>query len=57
MWYISTMKYYSALKKNEILPLDNTDGPSQIALLVNLPHNAGEARDMGLILGWEDPLE
>ena len=26
-------------------------------LLVNLPDSEGEARDMGLILGREDPLE
>ena len=23
----------------------------------NLPASAGDTRDMGLILGWEDPLE
>ena len=31
---------------------------SQVALVVkNLPANAGDTRDMGLILGWEDALE
>ena len=33
-------------------------GVSKIAPVVkNLPANVGEVRDMGLILGWEDPLE
>ena len=26
-------------------------------MVKNLPANAGDARDRGLILGWEDPLE
>ena len=31
---------------------------SQVALVVkNLPANAGDIRDAGLIPGWEDPLE
>ena len=31
---------------------------SQVALVVkNLPANAGDLRDSGLILGWEDLLE
>ena len=31
---------------------------SQVALVVkNLSVNAGDTRDAGLILGWEDPLE
>ena len=31
---------------------------SQVAQMVkNLPANAGDIRDMGLILGWEDALE
>ena len=31
---------------------------SQVALVVkNLPASAGDIRDMGLILGWEEPLE
>ena len=31
---------------------------SQVVLVVkNLPANAGDARDVGLILGQEDPLE
>ena len=31
---------------------------SQVALVVkNLPANAGDKRDAGLISGWEDPLE
>ena len=27
------------------------------AVVKNLPANVEDARDMGLILGWEDPLE
>ena len=28
MWYIYTMEYYSAIKKNELMPLSsNMDGP------------------------------
>ena len=31
---------------------------SQVALVVKNPSvNAGDIRDVGLILGWEDPLE
>ena len=26
-------------------------------MIKNLPANAGDTRDVGLILGWEDPLE
>ena len=26
-------------------------------MVKNLPANAGDIRDMGCILGWEDPLE
>ena len=34
------------------------NGASQVALVVkNLPVNAGDIRDMGSILGQEDPLE
>ena len=30
----------------------------QVALVVNnMPANAGDIRDAGLILGWEDPLK
>ena len=33
-------------------------GASQVVLVVkNLPANAGDVRDVGLIPGWEDPLE
>ena len=33
-------------------------GASQIVLVVkNLPANAGDIRDAGLIPGWEDPAE
>ena len=32
--------------------------PSQVALVVkNPPANGGDIRDMGLISGWEEPLE
>ena len=32
--------------------------PSQVALVVkNPPANRGDIRDMGLISGWEEPLE
>ena len=38
---------------DSILPL-----PSQVALVVkNPPANRGDIRDMGLISGWEEPLE
>ena len=33
-------------------------GASQVALVVkNLPASAGDVRNTGSILGWEDPLE
>ena len=33
-------------------------GTSPVVLVVkNLPADAGDERDVGLILGWEDPLE
>ena len=36
----------------------NVAGTSQMALVVkNMPANAGDIRDMGLIPGREDPLE
>ena len=28
-----------------------------VLLVKNLPANAGDIRDMGSIMGWEDPLE
>ena len=28
-----------------------------VPVVKNLPHNAGDIRDVGLILGLEDPLE
>ena len=31
--------------------------PEGGVVVKNLPANAGDARDMGSILGWEDPLE
>ena len=46
------MKYYTLIKKNEIMPFATTC--SQIALMVkNLPANAGDIRNMGLIPGSE----
>ena len=34
------------------------NGSFQVVLVVkNLPANAGDMKDVGLILGWEDPLE
>ena len=36
----------------------SSDGASQVALVVkNLPANAGDSKDEGLIAGGEDPLE
>ena len=33
-------------------------GPPRVVLVVkNPPANAGDVRDTGLILGWEDPLK
>ena len=38
--------------------MNRADGASQVALVVkNLPANAGDSRDEGLIAGGEDPLE
>ena len=38
--------------------LHHTSWASKVTLLVkNLPATAGDIRDMGSILGWEDPLE
>ena len=38
--------------------LPTRQGASQVALVVkNLPANSGDVGDLGLILGWEDPLE
>ena len=28
-----------------------------VVVVKNLPANAGDARDVGSVLGWEDPLE
>ena len=34
------------------------NGASQVTLMVkNLPASAGDTRDLGLILGWKDPLD
>ena len=46
---------FSSLSINILI---NEHWASQVALVVkNPPANAEDARDMGSILGWEDPLE
>ena len=52
--------FFSSCAKNRILILLTLDlnGASQVAVVVkNPPANAGDARDLGSILGQEDPLE
>ena len=52
--------FFSFCAKNRRLILLTLDlnGASQVAVVVtNPPANAGDARDLGSILGQEDPLE
>ena len=52
---------FTVLKTVNIYPsylLHANHWASQVVLVVeNLPANAGDIRDMGSIMGWEDPLE
>ena len=41
----------------KILQPEPRNQASQEALVVDLPASAGDTRDTGLILDWEDPLE
>ena len=51
-WYMYIVEYYSAIKKNEIMPFAPTWGASQVALVVkNPPASAGDLRDTGSIPG------
>ena len=51
--------FFSFCAKNRRLILLTLDlnGASQVAVVTNPPANAGDARDLGSILGQEDPLE
>ena len=52
MWYIYTMKYYSAIKKNEIIPFGATWMHPDIVILNEVSHTEKEKYPMtSLICG------
>ena len=55
-WLLAQMKKAKAGRGEVIIPFNRCLRASQVAL-ESSPANAGDARDMGLSLGWGDPLE
>ena len=52
MWYINTMEYYSAIKKNEIMPLAATGMDLEIIILSEVSQTEKEKyRMISLICG------
>ena len=52
MWYICTIEYYSAIKKNEIMPFAATWTDLEIALLSEVTQTEeGKYRMISLICG------
>ena len=53
----SDRKDQNLLPRAGLWSLPSLGGASQMALMVkNPPANAGDVRDVGSVLGWEDPL-
>ena len=46
MWYIYTMKYYSAIKKNEIMPFAATWMDLEIIILSEVSHTEKDKYDI-----------
>ena len=51
MWYIYTMEYYSAIKKNEIMPLAATGMQLEIITLSEINHKEKDKYMISLICG------
>ena len=50
MWYIYTMEYYSAIKKNEIMPFTATWMDLEIIILSEISHKEKDKHLMILLL-------
>ena len=50
MWYIYTMEYYSAIKKNEIMPLAATCIDLEIVILSEVSHTEKDKYRMILLI-------
>ena len=51
MWYTYTMEYYSAIKKNEIMPFAATWMDLEIVILSEVSHKGKDKYHISLICG------